>query len=387
MDKECVNRCEELQKIMKREGVDGAVVSVPVNILYFFGKVFVGYLYIPQSGEPQAFVRRPAGIECSNVHYIRKVEQLVEYGCGNTVEGNTFRLMVETDELPYSDCIRISKALGATELVGATRTIRTIRSVKSPFEQEEMRRGARLQSEALLEVRHLYRKGMTDHEFAVEVERVFRLKGCLGIFRTNGYDMESYMGSVLAGDNAGTPSPYDFALGGAGMHQSFPLGHNGTLLSEGMAVMVDINGNFNGYIADQSRTFSVGRLPDMAYYAHNVSIEIQDEIMRMAGPGTVCEDVMKLTLDIVEKRGLSDCFMGKKQQAKFVGHGIGLTINELPVLCDRNKAQLEVGNIIALEPKFIIDGVGAVGCENSYIITTSGLEKITTAPEEIISLV
>ena len=75
-----------------------------------------------------------------------------------------------------------------------------------------------------------------------------------------------------------------------------------------------------------------------------------------------------------------------QQQAKFVGHGLGLVINEPPVLCDRNKAVLEVGNTIALEPKFVFPEVGAVGTENTYVVTENGMRKLTSAPEEIIDL-
>jgi len=58
----------------------------------------------------------------------------------------------------------------------------------------------------------------------------------------------------------------------------------------------------------------------------------------------------------------------------------------LPVLCDRNKELLETNMTIALEPKFIIKGVGAVGTENTYVVTDKGMEKLTFAPEDIIEL-
>ena len=89
---------------------------------------------------------------------------------------------------------------------------------------------------------------------------------------------------------------------------------------------------------------------------------------------------------MVEKAGLTDYFMGTRQQAKFIGHGIGLEINEPPVLTPRSKDVLQPGMVIAFEPKFVIPGVGAVGVENSYLITETGAEKLTRFEEEIISL-
>lgn len=367
------------------EEAEAAVIATPVNIFYLTGRIINGYVYIDGSANRLVFLRRPLGINETGYHYIRKVEQipdlLREYGI-RVPE----KLLLETDELPYNDCMRICKAFGCEKPGNATKALRSLRSIKSGYEIGLLRQSARLQSEALAEIPALFKPGMTDHELCVECERLFRMKGCLGLFRTYGTDMEGFMGSLLAGDNADTPSPYDFALGGAGMHPSLPLGDNGTALREGIAVMVDINGNFNGYIADQSRTFSVGRLPDEAYRAHEVSLSIHHSISEIAKEGTVCEDLYALALDIAEKNGLKDRFMGHRQQAKFVGHGIGLQINELPVLCAKNTSCLQQGNVIAIEPKFIIDGVGAVGIENSYAVNADGLEKLTTAEENILQL-
>jgi Xaa-Pro aminopeptidase len=78
--------------------------------------------------------------------------------------------------------------------------------------------------------------------------------------------------------------------------------------------------------------------------------------------------------------------MGTRQQARFVGHGIGLEINEPPVLTPRSKEELQPNMMFALEPKFVIPGVGAVGVENSFLVTETGLEKITLFEEDIIPL-
>ena len=72
--------------------------------------------------------------------------------------------------------------------------------------------------------------------------------------------------------------------------------------------------------------------------------------------------------------------------ASFVGHGIGLEIDELPLLARGWEHPLEAGMVFALEPKFVFPGEGAVGIENSYLVTESGAERLTTAPEELVEL-
>jgi Xaa-Pro aminopeptidase len=71
---------------------------------------------------------------------------------------------------------------------------------------------------------------------------------------------------------------------------------------------------------------------------------------------------------------------------KFLGHGIGLEIDELPVLARGFKQPLEAGMTIAIEPKFTFPGIGVVGIENSYLITDDGFENLCISREGIIRI-
>ncbi len=263
--------------------------------------------------------------------------------------------------------------------------MRTLRCIKTPWEIEQFRISAKQHAKTYSEIPSCYKPGMTDLEFQYEIEQRMRKNGSIGLFRSFGANMDIYMGSVLAGDNAETPSPFDFALGGGGV-TSLPLGANGTLLKEGVATMVDMAGNYTAYITDMTRIFSVGKLPELAYRAHQVSIDIQQETIIKSRPGTSCAELYNLAAGMAENEGLSNYFMGTKQQAKFVGHGIGIQINELPVLTPRSKEVLQPGMVFALEPKFVLPGIGAVGIENSFLVTDTGIEKLTYAEENIIDL-
>lgn len=150
--------------------------------------------------------------------------------------------------------------------------------------------------------------------------------------------------------------------------------------------MVDLGGNFNGYMGDMSRVFSIGKLPEEAYAAHQVCLDIQEKIASIARPGVACEQLYDTAIQIATEAGFRDKFMGTNQQAKFIGHGIGLEINEAPVLAPRMKQELEPDMVFALEPKIVLPGVGPVGIENSWVVTNEGIEKLTNCREEIIEL-
>lgn len=378
-------RRDKIRVLMAQQEIDAALITCNVNLIYTYGRVVSGYLYLPLNAPARLFIKRPNNIEGEHIHSIRKPEQLPDLlkECGLPLPA---KLMLEGDELSYTEYTRLVACFPETTVVNGTPLIRKARSVKTNIEIEMFRRSGIAHTKAYEQIPSVYRPGMTDRQLSIEIERLMRLEGCLGIFRTFGQSMEIFMGSLLAGDNATAPAPYDFALGGEGLDPSIPIGANGALLQPGQSFMVDMGGNFYGYMGDMSRVFSIGKLPEKAYAAHQTCLDVQAAVIEKAKPGAVCEDLYNTAIDIVTKAGFADYFMGVGQKAKFIGHGIGLEINEAPVLAPRMKQELEPGMVFALEPKIVLPGVGPLGIENSWVVTADGVEKLTLCKEEIIEM-
>jgi len=390
---------EKIRKEMHLAGAEALLITSNANMYYAIGQIVMGYLYIPLEGFPMLFVRRPVGLaevglapnkyeetqHTALLHYVRKPEQITEIMSEHGISLPN-SIMIEGDTLSHNEWLRYEAILKPAKVINGTPAIQQARSIKTETEIELIRRSGQLHANVYRKIPELYRHGMTDLELSIEIERALRLAGNLGIFRVFGQSMEIFMGSILAGDNANEPSPYDFAMGGKGLHPSIPVGANNTTLSNGMSVMVDMCGNFTGYITDMTRIYSIGKLAEKAYRAHQVALEIEDTIAQMMRPGTVCEDIYNRSLEIAKSYGLDDCFMGRRQQARFVGHGVGIEINELPTLSARSRMELKPGMVLAVEPKFVIEGTGAVGIENTFVITQTGNEKLTQLNEDIVDL-
>ena len=85
--------------------------------------------------------------------------------------------------------------------------------------------------------------------------------------------------------------------------------------------------------------------------------------------------------------GLGDCFMGPPgEQAKFVGHGVGLELDEFPVLAQGFDLPLIAGQTIAVEPKFVFPELGSIGIENTFAVTEQGGEKITVLVDDLVKI-
>ena len=385
MENELELKWRRIQQAMRQEEADGCLLTMNMNLYYVSGQVFNGYFYLPAEGRPYWFVKRLTVPETNQVHVIRKPEQMPELFRDLNL-AMPRKLLLEEDELSYNECIRLQHVFRAEATGNASALIRHIRMIKTPWEIEQMRISARRHEAVYREIPACYRPGMRDVELQIEIEKRMRMHGSLGYFRAFGSNMDIFMGSLLAGENAGEPSPFDFALGGKGIHASWPLGANGTLLREGTTVMADMSGNYTAYQTDMTRVFSIGKLPDRAYRVHRVALEIQARMERTAKPGVSCAELYRDALAMAGQEGLKDCFMGTHLQAKFVGHGVGLEINELPVLTTRSKDILQPGMTFAFEPKFVLAGIGAVGIENTFLVTDSGVEKMTLLDENIIEL-
>lgn len=377
-------RLGKIREAMREAGADGCILADNMNMYYASGGVHNGYYYISLEGEPRLFAKRPDDMAGAGVAMIRKPEQIGEIF---EKEGIPLprKIMLEADELTYGEYTRLRAVFAQAEAGNATAMMRRVRMVKTPWEVEQLRTSARIHTETYLRIPSLYCPGMTDIQLQHAIEKVMRDNGSIGHFRAFGSKMECFMGTVLAGSNAAEPSPFDYALGGKGMGAS-PVGASGVKIEDGMTVSVDMAGNYTEYISDMTRIFSLGKVPQQALDAHQVSIDIRERMLSSAGPGTPCADIYDMALGMAQKAGLAGRYMGTRQQAKFVGHGIGLQVNEMPVLAPRSKDVLQPGMVFALEPKFVFEGTGAVGVEDSYLVTDNGLERLTLAPDEILPL-
>jgi Xaa-Pro aminopeptidase len=162
-------------------------------------------------------------------------------------------------------------------------------------------------------------------------------------------------------------------------------GPDGHVLAAGDPVIADLVGGHDGWLADQTRTFAVGRLDADLHAAHDCAVGILRAVEGELRPGTPASSLYDLAEGMAEDAGLVEHFMGAgPQRVRFLGHGVGMEIDELPVLAPGFDDPLEEGNVIAVEPKFVFPGRGAVGIENMYAVTADGFETMTTAPEELI---
>jgi len=378
------------QERLQEHGIDGALLVQSADLVYFTGTFQDGHLYIPAQGTPRFMVRRDwasarADAALDDVVPIQSFSQLpgLIREAGYPVPR---RLGLELDVLPVQTYFRYQKAFPGAELVDCSSLIKELRAVKTPYELTLLRDAGRRADAMFASLPGIIREGRTEVEMAGLFEAVARREGHQGLLRMRGLNAETFWGHLMTGVTATQAGFFDGATGGTGVGPEFRFGASFKKLARNEPVVVDYPGIFRGYIVDMTRIFVAGTLPETLQRAHRTALEIQNTLAAEIRPGKTTAEVYERARALADEAGLAAHFMGYDNPVRFVGHGVGLELNELPVLAPGRETRLEANMVIAVEPKFAFPGIGVVGIENTFVITGNGLERLTNYPDEIIEL-
>ena len=376
-------RIERLRARLRQAGIDGALFAYPIDVYYFAGTRQNSLLWVPAEGEPMLLARkshaRAAG-ECviSDVRPMPSSKEIAALFTGARRKvGLTF------DVLPVQLYNFYAGLFPGREFVDISAVNRELRSVKSAWELEQVRASGRMLGEAFSSIPSFLAPGMREQDLAAELEYRLKKAGSEGRFRMRAFHQE-IVGLAVSGENAALPGCFDGPVTGKGLSNAAPYGPSVDPIRENVPVIVDYAGVFHGYHVDMTRIFVIGALGPELKRAFDLSLEIQAWLVENMKPGSVSEELYAGAARIAGTAGLGDHFMGYPgEQAKFVGHGVGLELDELPVLAPKFKFPLQAGQTIAIEPKFSFPGEGVVGIENTYTITEAAPEKLTVLPDGV----
>jgi len=386
---EALNRLSRIQAWMEDDGVDALFIFQNADLYYFSGTVQVGLLCLPASGEPLFLVQKSlsrARMESPWEHQVglsslKKAPELMASAGIRDLK----RIGLEMDVLPVNFFMRIKSLLPDAEFVDASEAIRKTRMIKTPYEIAHMREAARLLEQGFKEIPNWMHPGVTELEISARLEGLLRMVGHQGLIRMRGFNYEISYGTISIGPSACYPTYFPGPVGFQGLYAAIPGGAGKRELAHGDILMADIVGGYEGYIVDQTRIYSLGEPPLEMEEAHNFVIEMMRGIESMLRPGRVCEQIWQSAVEMVSGTPYAEGFMGVgDSRVQFLGHGVGLELNELPVLAKGHGTVLEPGMTIAIEPKVFFAGRGGVGLESTYLITPSGFENLTPFPEGMV---
>ncbi len=374
----------------------GLLIFSRLNIYYLTGTFSGSALWLPLEHEPVLLVRRAlerakAESPLQNIASFRSYKELPNI-VADFSSPLCENIAAEMGALPWDLAEKLQKTLASHIFVPADPILQRVRARKSPWELTKMRLAGQRHHQALHNILPKYlHVGMSERNMAHKVWEVFFALGHGGINRMGNLGEECFLGHISIGDIGNYPSHYNGPLGLQGEHPANPfMGNSQNILDKNQIFTMDVGFMLEGYHTDKTQVYFSGKskyIPAIAQKAHDACIEIQDRAARALKPGAIPSEIWNDACEQAKKYGIEEGFMGLgKNKVPFLGHGIGLVIDEFPVLANRFNEPIEEGMTIAIEPKVGIKGLGMVGVENTFEITENGAQSLSGTENAIVCM-
>ncbi len=382
-------RLDKLKKQLEENSIGAALIVQRADLFYFSGTIQEAHLYVPVDDEPILMVFKSLERAIAESSLSRIVPLESPKAVPEILRQSGYSLPqsigLELDVLPTNLYFNYQRLFEGKNLVDISHLIRRVRAIKSPYEIEMMRRAARLSDQVAARVPELLCEGITELELAGQVEAEARKLGHQGIVRMRLWGSEMFYGHLLAGPSGAVPSFLSSPTGGSGASPAVAQGPGFRPIQRHEPVLVDYVFALNGYYSDHTRIFSLGKPDEELMAAHTAMLDVQNLIKKAAKPGVKSGDIYDLALIRATELGYDKNFMGVgKERIRFVGHGVGVELDEYPFLAAGQNLELQENMTLALEPKLIFPEKGVVGIENTHVVTAKGLDQLGRFQDEII---
>jgi len=382
-------RVEHLQEAIRDRGLAGAILFYSRDILYYTGTAQPAY-FVVLPDDYMLFVRR--GYEFARQESGLGAERLVAEGSFKAICQRMFpglgtgeKIGTELDVLTVAQSQSVSRVLGERNLVDISPEVLNQRVIKDPAEIESVKKACSAVHAGHLAAVSGLRPGMSELELAASVENAHRLAGHEGMFFMRLPDFVMSRGPLASGPNLRQTSGTVYTITGTGLSSAVPAGPSRRIVEQGDLVVVDIPACVEGYHADQSRTYAAGQAADRALDLFHRLREVSDHLIKNMLPGMTTGEAFSLAQDRATELGIEEAFMSFESQAKahFVGHGIGLELNEPPLLIRDGQVVLKAGMVLAVEMHVMERGGFTVKLEDTVHLTPEGVRVLTQSPRDL----
>lgn len=376
-------RLNELRRRMAEAGVEAAVLVHPRDILYYAGTARPATLVVgPQ--EAVLLVRR--GLDLARREAtIARVESgggWDEVAAALATQGLTGgTLGTDLDVMPAQLYRRMREALPAWSVEDVSAIVLAQRAVKDANEIRATEGAAAVADAGHAALARILRPGLSELELAAEVEAALRRAG------HEGYQPLRYPGArgggvlLMSGENLTVRGGHGLVVTGAGLNPATPYGPSRREIRPGDLVVLDIGSTYEGYTADESRTYAVGTPTAAQEALYQVALATEEAVLDALRPGVSVADVYTAAEAVVARGAPPHFPPGSLTLPGFVGHGLGLEIDEPPVLWTREATPVVVSIVLALEVEVSAPAHGLMAkVEDTVVVEADGPRLLTHAP-------
>lgn len=370
--RELKTRAERFGRLLASQNIDCAVLTSNQDLFYFTGSIQKGTLIINSSGEISYFVRK--NLSRAQDETPLTVEEWDFTKISSKISGTwsmPFDITTVSELSFYKDRLENMPVKNCSAALSMTKMI------KSGIELLLIKKAGIINQKVMEFAKTAYLPGIRDIDIQAEIESYAKTElGHQGHFWLRGTAMEApSMSLVVSGTDALEPTYTDFPIGGHGLSPAVAQGASGKKITDNF--VIDMVGCHFGYCADSTRTFFVKKPRTLIIDTYHELNELLENTVEKIIPGVTGEEIYSFAIELAGKRSWKDFFMGYSQKVKFIGHGIGTEVNQMPVIAPKQNTPFANGMVIAIEPKIFIPDFGVVGLENTYVLENGKLRSIT----------
>ena len=383
------DRIKLLQDKIKEQKLCCALLFYSRDVLYYTGTAQPSYLVVlpedyflfVRSG--LEFALNDVFIEKDKIRDERRLE-IINKEIFSKLQTNK-RIGTELDILPAKQFYGFKKVFSDYDFVDVSPFILDQRKRKDTSEINKIKEACDAIDMGHKAVLTTLREGITELEVAAAVENAHRLAGHEGIFFIRQPDFFMSRGPISSGENLFKISGVVYTITGVGLSPSVPAGPSRRKISRGELLIVDIPTLVAGYHADQTRTYILGKANEKVRTMYNSLKEIADFLIERIKPGMKCSEIYQMAIEKSGKLKVTDTFLnfGGGKKSSIIGHGIGIELNEPPILSENNHSELSDGCVVALDMHMMDENVGVAKLEDVILITHKGNEILTKSSRQL----
>ena len=384
-----LNRIEIAMELTRARKLDAVILFHSRDLLYYTGTAQPAWLVILPD-DYLLFIRN--GFEFATRESWLPPEKIIPERNFEAIGQRLFpaggwgrKVGTELDLMVVPQAAKWDKALCGVRLEDFSEEILGQRMIKCTEEVELIKQACLAAHEGHLAAMRVLQPGLTELEMSAAIENGQRLAGHEGVFFMRQPDFFMGRGPLASGENIQEISGVIFSISGKGLSPAAPAGASRRVIREGDLILVDIPPCVHGYHADQSRMYCAGSPTEKAVYWADCLKNLADDLLNYIRPGMSCEEVYSLALNRAAILGLEDYFMRfpSGSRAHFIGHGLGLDLNEPPLLGKGHGDILQAGVILTLELHLMPSDDMTVKLEDTFHLTPHGPELLTISPREL----
>jgi Xaa-Pro aminopeptidase len=350
------SRIKKLREAMAKLGAGSLLISQPENVQYVTGFRAVGNppktSWVLILGDREEVYLLVPALEYYEAEEEAKAAKVVKISRDkSTAEGILeFLAEVKAPGPIFTDCLQDRDLIEALKKkTGEPRSMQAIienlRAKKDEYEVSCIKEAIKKTMKGIERAQEVLREGVKETRLLAEIERALWEE-----------DIEGLAFDVIVA---------------SGLRSSYPHARpSAKRVERGDSVVIDVGVRVQGYCSDITRTFIVGGNPE-AERALTCVINVQNAVALDVKSGVRASDLNAKARKLLEDEGLHEYFLHG------LGHGLGLSVHEKPIISSLSEDILEGGNVITLEPGVYVKGRFGVRHEDVFLVGENSCVKLS----------